>query len=229
MRRWLNLTACWMIGSSCFAGWMGCGGKDDFGENIRLSADRHREFARSSPAGRSFKLSDDSTFNVYDTHRESSGLAEALAHADLSGHAKCHADATRGGSATAEFQVGHVLRYTDDEPFEVDVSFQVDYECLINHAPDIRTPPSLVLKAYLMDSNRRMLGKIILTQIDKDRLPTKWAGVESPSFRVTLQPQTAYHLIVAGRAEAVSSGDGAGPAASIELKSLRIDVTPSSG
>ncbi len=135
------------------------------------------------------------------------------------------ADASKGGSAVAEFQIGHVLAYDGTSPFPATVTFNVAYYCTLKgYTPQYGDRP-LGLKAYVMDSDRRMLGKIVLAESDPDRVPDRWSGSQSPSFDVTFEPGLAYHLVVAGRVE-VSGDDTMGAVATLNMRSLTIQIVP---
>ncbi len=203
----------------------GCRADDDFGQNVSVPQNKRHALAGVFAGSRTLSLPGDRVFNVTDTQRRSEGPATATSTATPSGSASCVADASRGGSGTAEFQLGHVLTYDGASPVQVTVTFNVVYECKLEHyAPQFGRVP-LGLKAYVADSNRRILGKVMLAQGDPDGLAGRWSGSQSPSFDMTLEPGLAYHLIVAGRVE-VSAGAPSGPVAALHVKSLNIEVWP---
>jgi len=211
----------------CFvvASLLGCGSSRDFGESVSLP---QKSLARSAVAfsgGQVVALPADRPFNVADTQRHSEGAAHADSNASNSGQASCTADATEGGAASAEFQIGHVLTYDGASATKVSVTFDIDYRCMSNdHTPHGAAPP-VGLKAFIKDSNHRLLGKVMLTDGNPDRLPDRWSGSQSPSFDITLEPGLAYHLIVAGRVE-VSGDDTSGPRAELEVRRAEIQIAP---
>jgi hypothetical protein len=201
----------------------GCEGGDDFGEGVRLASQKHSQLPSTLPV--SYPSGDG--FNVVDTQRAAKGSALAEASADASGRAMARVDATGGGWGSAEFQIGQVVTHALDAPTAAMVTIQVAYECVTPRQEVGYGETPVALKAYVMDSNRRTLGKILLTQADSGRLPESWRGSQSPSFRVELEPGLAYHMIVAGRvsvgqehsSEAVDGG-----VASIEVQSVSVDI-----
>lgn len=213
--------------AAAFALLSACGGGDDFGENVRVPQSKHQSVAAPLESGATLTLPGDKPFNLTDAQRNSRGPGAASSSADPAGSASCAADAFRGGSADAAFQIGHVLNYGAPSPFAARVTFHVTYECSLTHAYAGAGKLELGLKAYVMDSDHRVIGRVLLASADIDRMPSRWTGSESPSFDVTLQPGTAYHLVVAAQVKAETTEEP-GPTATVYVKSLAIDVTPAS-
>ncbi len=203
----------------------GCGGGDDFGESVTIPQGHRDRLSAAFNGGAPVTLPKDRSFNVADTQRHSQGAAAADSTADDSGRASCSADASRGGRAGAEFQIGHVLTHDGNTPLDVAVTFNVEYRCSVRgDAPGNDAQP-IALKAYIKDSNHRMLAKVMLAEGDSDRLPERWSGSQSPSFDLKLEPGLAYHLIVAG--SVAVSGDGEhGLRAELEVTRVEIQIAP---
>lgn len=203
----------------------GCGGKSDFGESVTIPQSRYRRLEGPLVAGTPLRLPAGQPFNVTDAQRRSEGPAKASSFAKATGSASCTVDVSEGGAGTAEFQLGHVLAYDADSPFKARITFNVAYECTVaDLQPGYGVEP-LGLKAYVLDSDRRMLGKALLVDTAAEGLPTRWTGTASPSFEVTFQPGLAYHFVVAGRVEA-SASEAPGSVVSVHVASLDIEITP---
>ncbi len=206
----------------------GCGGGRDFGERITVQKSSYFQMTGPLATGRSMRIPADQPFNVTQAQRSSEGAADADSSAGADGTASCSARATEGGYAVAEFQVGYVLAYDASESYQARITFDVGYDCSVVRGQTDRDIQPLGLKAYVMDSDRRVLGMVHLTDVDPDRLPARWSGSQSPSFDVAFVPGAAYHIIVAGRVEAAGT-DGGGTSASLRLKSFAIHINPASG
>lgn len=217
--------AAWSAGVAIVTG---CGGGDDIGFDVSIPQSRHLRIDRPTGAEGSTILPPDRPFNVADAQRRSEGSARATSSAAPDGIASCVADVSRGGSAVASFQVGHVVAYHGSAPFNAAVIFDVVYECELQAYQTQYGDAPIRLKAYVMDSNRQVLGEVMLVAGDADRLPTRWSGSQAPSFDVTFEPGLAYHLIVAGHVE-VSCVDTTGPTASLSVTSVDIRVVPAPG
>jgi len=205
-----------------------CNQSGNFGENITVRAGVYQQVTGPLDGHWSLHLPVDRGYNVTDAQRSSKGAAQAESSADQKGAATCLADATAGGSAEAAFQVGHVLTYDAAEPLDVRVTFDVTYECEAANVETAGDVEPLGLKAYVMDSNRRVLGRVFLAQADPERLPSTWTGRESPSFVITLHPRTGYHLIVAGKVEAAGP-EGPGSRSAVHVRSFALAIEPVGG
>ncbi len=215
---------------ACLACWAmpmlnGCGGGADFGEKMAPQKSARLAAANAWALQGVLRLPGSRPFNVADTQRKSDGPGVAESTADSTGKGSCLADASAGGKAEAEFQIGHVFAYQGSSAMRAKVTFNVQYQCeLDNYTPRFGAIP-LGLKVYVMDSNRRLLAKQMLAEADPDRTPTGWDGEQTQTFDVTFEPQTAYHLVVAGRVEADGS-EGAGPRIALTVSDLDIAVSP---
>ena len=206
----------------------GCGGGADFGLDVSVPQSRQHRVEWPGNADGLAILPPDRPFNVADAQRQSDGAASASSSASPEGSASCVADASHGGSASAGFQVGHVLAYHGSTSLGALVTFDVAYVCRLEAYEARYGNGPIRLKAYVMDSDRRLLGEVMLAASDPDRLPTSWSGSQAPSFDVTFEPGVAYHLIVAGHVE-VSGVDTTGPRASLSVTSVDIRVIPAPG
>lgn len=201
----------------------GCGG-GDFGERLSVPQEKHHRLQAPLSSGQVLRVPADQPFSVLDATRQSQGPATATSTVAPTGVASCAVTTSAGGTASAEFRVGHVLRNDTAEPLRATVTFNVAFECsLRNPKPPYAVDP-VQLKAFITDSHRRALGKVLLTAGDLDRLPNHWTGSSSPAFDLILEPNTAYHLVVAGRVEA-GKEDGIGPDVTLGLTSVNIQVS----
>jgi len=205
----------------------GCSGGADFGESLSVPQDRHTKVDDVFGAGKTLRIPADVPFNVTDAQRFSSGQAEAKSSAEAGGKAECSAGAGPDGNAWAEFQLGHVLSHRGDKPYETTVTFSATYGYQMGGelSAGSATPDKFALKVYIMDSNRRVLKRMMLAELDLVKGPTTWTGTQSPAFDLTLEPGLAYHLVMAGRIE-VSSDVERSPSAQIQVESLDIEIVP---
>ncbi len=219
MRRRVFLVAGCLTLASVF----GCG-SSGFEERLAVAQQEHRVGGGASQ-GVAMRLPASQPFNVADTSRSSTGDATASSISSADGVASCSVDATKGGEANAEIHVGHVLQYDGDQSRDVQITLDVSYSCTTRNNRSVFGIVPLRLKAYLMDSDRRVLGSVTLAESDPDRVPEQWTGRESPAFEVTLEPGLAYHMIVAGRVEATWF-EGVGSAAGVKVGAFEIRIVP---
>ena len=109
---------------------------------------------------------------------------------------------------------------------KVTVTFDVEYEYAIATRQTLKPgppPAQLALKLYIRDSNKKVLHRLMLAE-QSDRLGAQqFAGRQSPTFTVTLEPHLAYQLVLAGRTEVANKPDG-DDLATAESLSARIAV-----
>ncbi len=201
---------------------VGCG-SGSFEEQLVTAKQEHRVAAGGTSLALRLPVAE--PFNVADTARASTGEASAVSNANAGGTANCSADATGGGDANAEFHLGHVLHYDGSKPQNVEVAFDVNYDCTARNFRSLYGVVPVQLKAYVMDSNRQVLASVTLAESDPERVPEKWSGSESPAFELTFEPGLAYHMVVAGRVEATWI-EGEGSASEVKINACEIRVVP---
>jgi hypothetical protein len=123
--------------------------------------------------------------------------------------------------------LGQVLNTRGGKPLPVTVVFDLNYEYAARVEDEGVNKPDdkLALKAYIKDSNGRKPKEVMLVDLTTAAGPEHFSGRENPAFAVTLQPNLAYHLVLAGKVE-VTGTDSCGATAAIEVRSLEIELLP---
>ena len=207
-------------------GWLaGCSGAQ-FGEAVALSRETHASLVDDFAAGKPLALPQDLAFNLYDSQRSATAGGRAESTADPAGRAQCQASAEEVGTATAEFQLGHVLDNRGQGPLEVTARFVVDYACRVRCDPQDRSKPAdeLGLRIFVRDSNKRLLDKHMLTEASEAGGTRDWTGRETHAFDLTLEPGLAYYFVVAGRVS-VTGTESSGASARIEVNSFNLELS----
>ncbi|MHC4090219.1 MAG: hypothetical protein ACYSVY_08065 [Planctomycetota bacterium] len=204
----------------------GCS-KVEFGESVSLPQEQHGSLLDDFAAGQPIELPSQTTFNLFDSQRASTGAGQADSSADPSGTAHCLALADAIGTAGAEFQLGHVLDNRGEGPLTVTVRFDVEYECRLQGNPTDTSKPEdqLGLRVFVRDSDKRVLKSMMLTDAGSLDGPNSWSGRQSPAFDVTLEPGLAHYFVLAGRVTSTGTETSAA-SARIDVRSLKIDLTP---
>ena len=206
---------------------LGCGGAANFGESVTVKPEKHTRLDDPLSAGTVVHLPADHSFNVSDAQRFSTGPAKADSSAEPDGRAVCSATAQSGGTAWAEFQVGHVLDHRGEKPLEATVTFRVNYRYHMDCPAEVPEAEAnkFALKAYIRDSNKRVLKRALLANLEPSKGPHEWQGHQISAFDVTFEPGLAYHLVLAGRVEVYGPQERAA-SSEIEVSSLELDVAP---
>ena len=157
--------AVWSCSAVLLGGMLGCS-SGGFGESVSLPQERHASLVDDFAAGQRLAVPQDVPFNLYDSQRSATAAGQAESSAEPAGRANCRASADNVGTATAEFQLGHVLDNRGQGPLNVTARFAVDYACRVVADPDDRTKPAdkLGLRVFIRDSDRRVLERSMLTE-----------------------------------------------------------------
>ncbi|MFQ6048833.1 MAG: hypothetical protein ACE5K7_05665 [Phycisphaerae bacterium] len=208
--------------------WLAGCGQREFGLQVRIPAEDRLTISQAVQQHLTLRLPDQ-PFNV---HLKQSGQAPGPAgqargesDATADGKAFCRAVASDGGTAWAEFQLGHALENRGQAPLQATIRISVDYahQAVANPTEAPETLATLALKLYLKDSVGRIVHRQMLAELTSDEGPSNRAGQQRIEFDASLQPGLGYDLILAGRASARSQPHSSA-SAEIQIRQLTAEL-----
>ncbi|MCB9866456.1 MAG: hypothetical protein H6816_07465 [Phycisphaerales bacterium] len=201
----------------------GCSGGGGFGESVRFTARDQTRVDELISHGERLDVPQAMPFSVAEAQRASTGDGESDSVASPGGTARCHAALTKTGTGSADFQLGHILYSAESAPLEVTVTCDCEFSYELQRGEGV-APDFVSLKFYVKDSNRSVLRREVFVAPEGDLGAARHASHESLSFNITLEPDRAYQLVLAGRV-AVSGEDSPAPvAATVEVTQFTITV-----
>jgi hypothetical protein len=211
------------------AGWWlaGCGG-GDFGMRVEIPAKDRAPITEAVREGMRIVLPEQ-PFNVHSRQSAqtpgATGQARGESDARASGQAFCEAQASGGGSAWGEFQLGHALHNASGAAVRMTVKLDLQYTQAARAKPAEarQTLANFVLKVFLKDTRGKLLHQEVLGALSSDEGQASWSGRRQVEFEAVLAPETAYDLVVAGRASATSE-EGTEAGARIEIQQLGAEL-----
>lgn len=205
----------------------GCGG-GSWPRVVDVPPERVYEVSAGSSSDR-IVLPEETPFIVHD--RESSqdpgqdGTARGESDAKPDGTASCRVTATAGGSASGDFLIGHVFHNRHAEPRAAVCTIRAEFtqRLSLSASADAMTTAEYTLEAFVRDSSERILRRYPLANSASALGPR--SSTESALFEIAfeLEPRTAYHVVIGGRATAKAQ-PGTEASAEIELKQLQMEV-----
>lgn len=217
----------WVI-LGCWLGLLiGCG-QDEFGMEIEIPDQDRMVVTHPVREGQTVRLPD-APFNVHSRRSAqtpgATGQARGDSDAGADGKAACRAEASEGGSAWGEFQLGHALRNAGAAPVRMTVLLDLDYSLKASATPaDAKdTLAGLTLKIFLKDTQGKVLHHEVLDSLSSDEASSQQSNRPQVAFEAVLLPEAAYDLVLAGRASARSE-PGSEAAARIEVRQLRVEL-----
>ncbi len=215
----------------------GCA-ESGFGESLLEPRQRVRSAAEPDVPAGGIHVPAGTPMAVADATRFSTGDAASQSTADRAGTAHASASLTGIGDGWAEFTLGHVLPAGRSSAQNVLARVSVEYTYEMQ-APEGSTAAAgltgeVALKVVVMDSQRRIIRKQLLTQASDDDGSARWSGRQQVEFDLSLAPDRAYHFIIAGRTQMTrevpsrSAESDAMPAeAALSVSAATIDIVPS--
>lgn len=150
--------------------------------------------------------------------------AEAESVADPAGAARAAARISNGGSASAEFQLGHSLANDSDQQVQLALTLTAEYEHRVSAGAATTTPEATVeLAIYVRDAQRRLIRTIPLLSSTNSAGGSRSNDRRSTSIELLLGARQSVIVYVAGGAR-VETQPGRAADCSLELRSLTLDV-----
>jgi len=191
-------------------GFSGCGGMD-FGGDIRVPADERHVLAAGSPSTDQILLPGDRTFNIHlknsSQNPGTDGSARGDSDATPEGNAFCVAEVANGGFAMAEFKIGHRIDHQTEKRQEVTIraEFELEQSIEASQIPAAETLASENLVLGVLDSRKRFVASLNITQATSDSALSYTQGTRRPSIRVIFEPDQIYNIILYGKVDASSA------------------------
>ena len=221
----------WCTVASCvfIAALTGCGGAE-FGQDPRVPVSERHILAAGSPAGASLSLPTDRPFNIHvkqsSQDQGPAGKATSEADATTDGKAFARANASQGGSAKAEFKIGHRIDNTTatTQTLSADISFNLRQEITATDVPAPATVAKADLVLVVIDSHRRAVSKTIVVQGTSDDASGQASIPQQRHLTVRLEPGESYDVVLFGTVDAAAS-ESQQSAAKLEIDSLKMALS----
>lgn len=202
----------------------GCSGN---GVGSELKA-RPRPRPLEAEKGRVVRLPQDEPFSIaLAPSQEAPGLggeARAEARASREGSAEATAEVKNGGSAQAEFQLGHAFRNDSDRQVELQVRVRCGFETAASADPPGPLPDARVeLRLYARDDRNRLVRNIGLTGHSTENGAASSTDSKDVVFGLALGPGEAVSVFVGGGVR-VETREGRSARAAIKLTGLEMEV-----
>lgn len=207
----------------------GCGGMD-FGGEIRVPADQRHVLAADSASSDQILLPGDRTFNIHlknsSQNPDAEGQARGDSDATAEGNAMCVAEADNGGSAMAEFKLGHRIDHQSKKQQVVTIQTEFELEQSIDASPlpAAETLASMNLMLVILDSKSRSVASLNITQTTSDSALSSTKATSRPSIRVVFEPDQSYNIVLFGKVDA-SSAQSQKASARLSVRNLKMRLT----
>lgn len=213
-----------LVGSSL----VGCGG-GDFGTAVDLPAAQRHDLAPTVKPGMTIELPKAQPFNVCEKHWTGSlsrdGKADCSADATSDGKAHCKASGSDGGTASADFQLGHCLQNKSGKVVVAELRMAIDYEhaCKAEGGKTPKSAGSYAVKVFVKDTAGKVLQTLPLAAHTTEEGRITWSGNEKTIAEVRMQPGLGYYIVLAGQAS-VTTHSGESAEARVDVKSFKLTV-----
>ncbi|NLX12779.1 MAG: hypothetical protein GXY44_03880 [Phycisphaerales bacterium] len=216
-----------VLSASC----MLCGCQDNR-SSLQIRVPLDRQYILDDPSERPIKVSlpMDQPFNIHTKRSNQNpgldGTAQGHSDATAAGRASCSVEAANGGSALAEFTIGHRIANQTDY-FQ---NLSVELDCRWQHALHTSTDPTADtiaradLQILVLDAKGKILATIPALKTDSDQIQASAELLDHRKLSVSLEPKLRYDIILTGKVEAQSAA-GQEASARLEVNDLKINLS----
>lgn len=202
----------------------GCGG-GDIGAAL---SDRPEPMRIDKPEARTITIPASTPFSITlassQRKPELTGEAVADSSARKSGEANAKASIENGGSATADFQIGHALRNDSDRLLDLRVNAKLHCNYVV--AADSGDLPlaGVHVNLYARDDRNRSLAKFNFVTHTSQNGAAAASDGEQLDFSFALGPGRTASIYLAGTVQ-INAEDGHTASGSIDLDSFELEIT----
>ena len=212
-----------------------CGCQDNRASlQLRVPLDRQYVLSEHSDRPILVSLPGDQPFNIHIKQRSENpgyeGSAESESKANADGKALCSTEVANGGSATAEFTIGHRIANQTDHPQSLAVELDCQWRQSLQSStdPEADTIARADLQILVLDAKGKILATIPVLKTDSDQARASAELHDQRKLSISIEPQTRYDIILTGKVEAQSAA-GQEASARLEINDLKINLSFTSG
>jgi len=210
----------------------GCGGAD-FGGEIRVPANQRHVLAADTPAHDQVLLPGDHTFNIHlktsSQNPGTDGTARGDSDATPEGQAFCLAEAADGGTAQAEFKLGHRIEHESKnrQAVAIQVEFELEQSVEASRQPASDTLATGDLFLAVLDARKRPIANVPINQTTSDDAVGTSLTTCRFNLPVLFEPDQSYNIILFGKVQATAAyTQQAAARLSVHGLKMRLTFTP---
>ncbi len=205
-----------------------CGGSE-FGGEIRLDVTQRHVRTETAPADAPLNFPADQPFAIHLKRSSQTpgpdGRARGESDATPDGGAFCLADAANGGSASAEFNLGHRIENRSSLAQAVSLTCDFDVEQVLDASdpPAPETIASVSLVLMVVDSRKHVVSRTQVAQAVSDSAAGKAASRDQRTVSLRFEAGETYDIMLFGKVDA-ATGSAQAATARLEVRGLRFRV-----
>ncbi len=207
----------------------GCGGAE-FGPDPRVPSEKRYVLTSGAAPGGPVELPASGPFNIHlkssSQNPGSAGTARGASDASPEGRAFCAAEAAEGGSAEAEFKIGHRIENRTGEvrPVILQVDCAVRHQVEASAEPAPETLAGADLHLVVLDPVQRAVVKIAVLQADSDAAAGQGRFALNRGLTIAIPPGASFDVVLFGKSRA-SAAAGQEARVRVDLEELRMSFT----
>ncbi|MHC4672070.1 MAG: hypothetical protein ACYTBZ_06245, partial [Planctomycetota bacterium] len=153
----------------------------------------------------------------------SDGKARGDSKATSAGQASALADVSNGGSASAQFNIGHRIDNHTDSPqsVAVEITYQLAQTIEATKLPNPETKAATNLYLVIKDSKKNIVARTTLVQTTSDEAVAVGNTKDQRNLTLQFEPGLSYDIMLYGKVDAASSQNQKA-SAKLDIKNLNI-------
>jgi len=207
----------------------GCSASDVGGE-IRVHVARQHALSSEQLTAGPVHLPGDRGFNIHvkksSRNPGPDGGATSDSDATADGRALCLAQAADGGSASADFHLGHrfVNRTGSPQSVQIEVEYELDQAIEASPVPTARTLATADMDLVVVDSRKRSIAKMGVVHATSDEAAATLSSRDRRTLTLRFEPGRWYDVILFGQVHA-DADEGQKARARLDVGQLKMHLS----
>lgn len=227
MRNWTSAIRVTGLAAAGFL--VGCGGAQ-FGADARVPLEARHVVKAGTPAGQALSLPGERGFNIHikESSQNLGSGGQSTGHSDATaqGNAFAEAVSAKGGSARAEFKIGHRVDNLSGatQQMTAQVRFVLKHAVQASEPPAVATLAKADLLLVVVDQHKRAVSKSIVVQANSDDSVGSASLPQQRELTVRLEPGGSYDVVLFGQVQA-DAADAQEATARLDIEQLKMELT----
>jgi hypothetical protein len=185
----------------------------EYGGEVRVPAEHRHVIAAEPLSPGPLNLPTDATYNIHIKESQQNpgpiGSAQGRSDAQGDGNAACEAVGENGGSASAQFNLGHRIDNLATSPqkvrLELTFLLEEELEASENAAPETLASASLVF--VVLDSRQHPVARLSFVDTTTDAVRTVATDTEKRSVTFQFEPDETYDIMLFAKVSTAAAPD----------------------
>lgn len=205
----------------------------EFGGDVRVPASEEMRLTNGAAGAGPISLPADRGFNIHIKKSSQepgpAGTATSSADATADGQAFCQAQASNGGVASAEFNIGHRFHNQSDvaQATTIKLAYELEQAVTASDQPTAKTIGTAQMQLVVLDSHKRIMASMKVAQTSSDEARGTAKDHDQRELALEFAAHQSYDIMLFGQVQAKSdTGQEASARLAVRQLTMKVSFAP---